>query len=47
MRAMEKKGPSFIETETSRVSRMLEGSLTPEKRDELQIRRNILKAFSA
>jgi len=47
LRAYEKKGSSFVESETSRVSRMLEGHLTPEKRDELQLRRNILKAFSA
>jgi len=47
LRAFEKKGSSFVETETSRVSRMLEGALTPEKRDELQLRKNILKAFTA
>jgi len=45
MRAIEKKGSDFVQQETSRVSRMLEGSLTPEKRDELQLRKNILKAF--
>jgi len=46
MRAFEKKGASFVESETSRVSRMLEGSLTAEKRDELQLRKNILAAFN-
>jgi len=47
MKALEKKGADFISQETSRVARMLEGSLTVEKRDELQLRRNILKAFSS
>ena len=46
MRAIEKKGADFVSQESSRVSRMLEGSLTPEKRDELQLRKNILKAFA-
>jgi len=47
MRAVEKKGSEFVSQETSRINRMLEGSLTPEKRDELSLRKNILKAFSS
>jgi protein disulfide-isomerase A6 len=47
MQAIEKRGKDFVATETERVSRMLDGSLTIQKRDELTIRRNILKAFSA
>jgi hypothetical protein len=45
MRAAEKKGKDFVTSEISRVNRMLEGSLTPEKRDDLQLRRNILKSM--
>jgi len=47
MKSIEKKGSDFVAQETTRVSRMLEGSLTAEKRDELQLRKNILTAFSS
>jgi len=40
------KGTDFIATEIDRLSRMLEGNITDEKRDQFTIRKNILGSFS-
>jgi len=36
----------YVESETARLNRMLEGSLAPKKVDEFTIRQNILDAFN-
>jgi len=41
------KGDDFINTETSRLSRMLEGSMSDEKKDQFTVRKNILGAFAS
>lgn len=46
MEIIQKKGKDFVDKEKARISRMLEGSLTRKKADELTIRHNILSAFS-
>jgi len=47
MKKVIEKGDDFINTETSRLSRMLEGSLSDEKKDQFTVRKNILAAFAS
>jgi len=47
MKKVIEKGDDFIEKETSRLSRMLEGSISADKKDQFTIRRNVLGAFRA
>ena len=43
--SIEKKGDEYVTKEAERITKMLDGKLTVAKRDELQIRRNILRKF--
>ena len=43
--SIEKKGDEYVTTEIDRITKMLNGKLVAAKRDELQIRRNILRKF--
>jgi protein disulfide-isomerase A6 len=45
IQTIQTKGPSYIQTETERLERMLEGSVAAKKADEFTIRKNILEAF--
>jgi len=47
MKKVIEKGSDFIDTETSRLSRMLEGSMSDEKKDQFTVRKNILGAFAS
>lgn len=47
MKKVIEKGDDFINTETSRLSRMLEGSMSDEKKDQFTVRMNILGAFAS
>jgi len=48
MQVIQKRGNDFVDTETARVDKMLEGSgISASKVDELTIRRNILQSFVA
>jgi len=48
MKKIVEKGDEYVESETSRLSRMLEtGPISDEKRDQFMIRRNILSAFAS
>jgi protein disulfide-isomerase-like protein len=40
-----KSGKAYVESEIARLGRLLEGSVTPVKRDEFTIRSNILRSF--
>jgi len=45
MSAIKAKGKAFLESEPSRLEKLLAGAITPAKTDELTIRKNILQAF--
>jgi len=45
MKAIAKKGNSFVETERERLTKLLEGSITSSKLDEFTIKVNILAQF--
>jgi len=47
METIKEKGSKFVTEESSRLARVLDGSLSPKKCDEFTIRKNILAAFSA
>jgi len=47
MSAIKAKGKAFLESEPSRLEKLLAGAITPAKADELTIRKNILQAFLA
>jgi protein disulfide-isomerase A6 len=47
MATIKSKGKSFLETEPSRLEKLLASAVTPAKVDELTRRKNILQAFSA
>jgi protein disulfide-isomerase A6 len=46
LESIKSKGKDFVNTESARLSKMLDGSLTPAKVDEFTIRQNILAAFN-
>jgi len=41
------KGNDFVKTETERVTKLLQGTVTPAKSDEFTRRKNILSAFTS
>jgi len=45
MKAIEKKGHDFVEKELARLSGLMDGNVAAKKRDEFNIKHNILKAF--
>jgi protein disulfide-isomerase A6 len=45
MKRVAEKGKDFVAAETQRVERLLAGSVTPAKADELTVRKNILGSF--
>jgi protein disulfide-isomerase A6 len=45
MKAISKKGNSFVETEKERLTKLLDSSITPSKADEFTIKKNILAQF--
>jgi protein disulfide-isomerase A6 len=45
LESVKSKGKDFVSNEISRLNRMLEGSVSPNKVDEFTIRKNILKSF--
>jgi len=47
METIKERGNNFVADETARLGRLLEGSISPKKSDELTIRKNILAAFSS
>jgi protein disulfide-isomerase-like protein len=47
MSVLKTKGKAFLESEPTRVEKLLAGALTPAKADELTHRKNILSAFVA
>lgn len=47
MQSIIEKGADYISSESQRVDRMLQGTLTPVKSDEFSKRKNILGAFSS
>jgi len=47
MNVIKNKGKAFLESEPTRVEKLLAGALTPAKADELTHRKNILSAFVA
>jgi len=46
MAAIKSKGKAFLESEPSRLEKLLAGAVTPAKVDEFTIRKNILQAFT-
>jgi len=46
LESIKSKGKDFVNTESARLAKMLDGSLTPAKVDEFTIRQNILSAFN-
>jgi len=47
METIKEKGSKFVTEESGRLARLLDGSISPKKCDELTIRKNILAAFSS
>jgi len=47
METIKEKGNKFVTEELARLSRLLDGSLSPKKSDELTTRKNILVSFSS
>jgi len=47
MASILEKGNDFVNSETQRVSKLLQGTVTPAKSDEFTRRKNILSAFSS
>lgn len=43
--SIDSKGADFVEKELARVAKMLEGKLTPVKRDQMTVKKNVLSAF--
>jgi protein disulfide-isomerase A6 len=47
MSTIQSKGASFVDSEVARLDRLLDGSITPKKADELSTRKNIVQAFKS
>ena len=47
MKKISEKGNTFVETEISRLQKLLEGHLTGDKRDEMYKRMNVLNVFKS
>jgi len=45
--AVQKRGVEFVTAELARLTRLLEGAVSPAKIDEFTVRKNILSAFSS
>lgn len=45
MRRVQLNGLQFVQTETARVKQLLAAKVSKEKRNELEIRLNVLRAF--
>jgi len=46
MKAIEKRGAEFIEKELARLAGLMEGNVAAKKRDEFNVKHNILKSFA-
>jgi len=42
---LKKKGHDFVQKELARLHSLMDGNVAPKKRDEFNIKHNILKAF--